>query len=174
MSGQHSGQAPHLSCGECRQRLQDYLDDGLERRESMQVYLHVRDCEDCAAQAAALAELVAQLESLPDHAAPADFDARVLASVPYDSYRAMAALRAPRVPVFLERDALPAWLRQPAVRAGGLALAAAAAAGKLGGLEASTLLAAAMLVGVVPEALIRLQALARSAARAIGHAREGA
>ncbi len=173
MSGQHSGQAPHLSCSECQQRLQDYLDDGLERRDSMQVYLHVRECEACAAQFTSLEALVAQLEGLPDHDVPSDFDARVLASVPYDSYRAMAALRAPRVPEFLEREALPAWVRHPATRTTGLVMVAGVVAARLAGFEADAgLLIAA--VGALPEVLIRVQDVARVAARAMGHVREGA
>jgi anti-sigma factor RsiW len=173
MSGEHSGQAPHLSCGECQQRLQEYLDDGLERRDSMQVYLHVRECEACTAQLASLEQLVAQLEALPDHDVPTDFDARVLASVPYDSYRAMAALRAPRVPEFLEREALPAWVRHAATRTSGLVVAAGAVAARLAGLEADAVLLIAA-VGALPEALIRVQDVARAAARAMGHVREGA
>ncbi|MBD3221845.1 hypothetical protein GF314_11450 [bacterium] len=171
MSSQHSGQAPHLSCGECQSRLQDYLDDALARPDSMQVYLHVRECADCAEALARLETLVARLESLPGREAPADFDARVLASVPYESYRAMAALRAPRVPTFLASDSLPAWIRRPVVRMAGAGLAAVAAAAWSTILPEPTLLIAAAL-GLVPELLVRLQAGGRLVAQALAQGRE--
>lgn len=173
MSGQHSGQAPHLSCSECQERLQDYLDNGLERRASMQVYLHVQDCDDCAAQLAELELLVSQLEALPERHVPDDFDARVLASIPYDSYRAMASLRAPRVPVFLEREALPAWVTSPVSRFGGLAVAAVACGAYLTIAPSDGVLAVAALAAV-PQTLVWLQTLARNVARAVSAAREGA
>jgi len=173
MSGQHSGQAPHLSCSECQERLQDYLDHGLERRESMQVYLHVRECADCAAELATLESLVAQLDGLLERDVPEDFDARILASIPYESYRAMASLRAPRVPVFLEREALPSWLTHPAVRLGGLAVTAAIVAARLGGVAGDPILAIAAM-SATPQALVWLQTAARNVARAVGEAREGA
>lgn len=173
MSNQHSGQAPHLSCGECLEQLQDYLDDGRERGGSLAVSLHLQACPGCAARFAELAALVSHLESLPDREVPADFDARVLASVPYDSYRAMAALRAPRVPVFLERESLPIWVRHRAVRLGGATLMAAALAARLVVWPHDGLLLAAGL-GLAPELLVQLQALARTITRTAGSLREGA
>lgn len=152
--------APHLTCAECRQRLQNYLDGGLAKPESMRVFLHVRECEGCAEDLTRLEQLVALLEAMPDREPPADFDARVLAAVPYDSYRAMAGLRRPRVPVFLERDALPSWLRARSVRLGGAALSAVAVAGRLTGIMPDVALAA-VVVGLVPEAAIFIQSLAR-------------
>jgi len=139
----------------------------------MQVYLHVRECADCAAELATLESLVAQLDGLLERDVPEDFDARVLASIPYDSYKAMASLRAPRVPVFLEREALPAWLTHPAVRLGGLTVAVAAVAGRLGGVVGDPFLVVAA-VGATPQGLVWLQAAARNVARAVGEAREGA
>ena len=172
MSGQHSGQAPHLSCSECRERLQDYIDDGLEKRESLRVFLHVRDCEACGAELAALEGLIARLERLPRREAPADFDARILAAVPYDSYRAMARLRAPRVPVFLERETLPGWLRHAATRLGGLGVAAAGGAVWLAAGSDAGLIALA--IGLLPQTVVSLQAAGRGLAQAFGRAEEGA
>jgi len=173
MSNQHSGQASHLSCSECLEQLQDYLDDGRERGGSLAVSLHLQGCPGCAARFAELAALVSHLESLPDRDVPADFDARVLASVPYESYRAMAALRAPRVPVFLERESLPVWLRHRAVRLGGATVMAAALAIRMiaGPHDGLFLLAAC---GLAPEFLVQLQALARTITRTAGSLREGA
>lgn len=173
MSGQHSGQAPHLSCGECQERLQDYLDQGLARSESMRVYLHVQDCQDCTARLAELELLVSQLEDLPERPVPDDFDARILASVPYESYRAMAQLRAPRVPVFLEREALPAWILSPVNRFGGLIVAAGVVGAILADV-ADPRLAIAAGAAVVPQTLVWAQALARQVIRAVSAVREGA
>ncbi len=171
MSSQHSGQAPHLSCGECRSRLQDYLDDALARPESMRVYLHVRECAGCAEALARLETLVARLENLPGREAPADFDARVLASVPCESYRAMAALRAPRVPTFLESDSLPGWIRRPHSRVAGAGIAALAVAAWATIIADPTLLIVAAL-GLAPELLVRLQTGGRLAVRALAQGRE--
>jgi anti-sigma factor RsiW len=164
--------APHLSCADCQQRLQDYLDGGLAKPESMQVFLHVRECEACTEELTRLEQLVALLEALPEREAPADFDARVLASVPYDSYRAMAGLRRARVPVFLEREALPAWVRSPIARIGGVAVAAAAVAARLAGVAPDAALVA--LVGLTPELAVQLQTLARRAVLAVTQAGERA
>lgn len=166
MSSQHSGQAPHLSCGECQQQLQDYLDDGLAKQESMRVFLHVRDCPGCAAELAHLQALVVQLESMPSRTPPTDFDTRVLASVPYESYRAMAGLRAPRIPVFLERESLPAWVRNPMTRL----LGAVAAAGVIGLDMAGVVPDGAgymATIGLVPQALLGLQFFGRKVALAM-------
>jgi len=92
--------------------------------------------------------------------------------VPYDSYRAMASLRAPRVPVFLEREALPAWLAHPAARVGGLVVAAAALAARFTGLAGDSLLIVAA-VGAAPQGLVWLQSVARVAVRAVTQARQG-
>ncbi|HOX26589.1 MAG TPA: zf-HC2 domain-containing protein [Candidatus Krumholzibacteria bacterium] len=173
MNDQHSGKFPHLDCAECERRLQDYLDGGLAKPESMQIFLHVRECARCAAELKRLEDLVALLEALPAHEPPRDFDARVLAAVPYASYRAMARLRRARVPVFLEADRLPAWIRSPAVRYGGLAAAAVAAAAAVTDLAPAGVLAIAA-VGLVPEAATLLQGLGRRVALAVGQPRNGA
>lgn len=165
--------APHLTCAECQQELQDYLDGGLAKPESMRIFLHVRECEPCTAELTRLEQLVALLEALPDREPPADFDARVLAAVPYDSYRAMAGLRAPRVPVFLEKDALPAWLRARSVRLGGAAIAAAAVAGRMAGVFPDIVLAAA-LAALVPEITIFVQGMARRLVLVLGQSAERA
>lgn len=91
-------------CRQTRDRMQDYLDQTLPKRESLAVFLHVRECGECSAQSATLQSLYEQLNGLPPLEAPADFDARVLAAVPYAAYRAMAPLRSPRVPVLGARE----------------------------------------------------------------------
>jgi anti-sigma factor RsiW len=165
--------APHLSCADCQQRLQDYVDGGLAKPESMRIFLHVRECEACTEELTRLEQLVALLEALPEREAPADFDARVLAAVPYDSYRAMAGLRRARVPVFLERDSLPAWVRSPATRIGGAVIAGLAVAGRVAGIvpDAAFIVAA---TGLVPELAVQLQALARRTVLAVTQAGERA
>lgn len=163
MSHEHSGQAPHLSCSECQPMLQAYLDDGLTRQDAMRIYLHVRECEACTEALGQIETLIDRLESMPAREAPADMDAAILASVPYESYRAMASLRAPRVPVFLAAESLPAWVRQPVVRGLGALVAAAGLAAWLGlGGDDRFALAA---VGLVPELLVRLQTAGRMVAQ---------
>jgi len=85
----------------------------------------------------------------------------------------MAGLRAPRIPVFLERESLPAWVRHPATRIAGLAVAALAVTGQAAGLvgDGAFIVAA---VGGVPQVLIWAQAAARHATLILGNSREGA
>ncbi len=108
-----------LNCPDCRLEMQDYLDGTLEKKRSLSVFLHLRECEACRFEHDALRAVFAGLEALPALEAPADFDARVLASVPYGAYQAMASLRRERVPVFLEEQFLPAWLRARELDAAG-------------------------------------------------------
>jgi len=105
---------------------------------------------------------VQRLESLPEVPVPADFDARILSSIPYAAYRAMEPIRRERVPVYLEETFLPATVRSPVVRMAGLAAAAIAGAGLVtGGLPDWSVAVCAL--GLVPELLVRLQRLARRA-----------
>lgn len=154
------------TCRALRADFQAYVDGDLARERSLEVFLHARECRECAAELAAVKHLFAQLKALPPLSAPADFDARVLAAVPYAAYRAMEPLRRERVPVFLEETFLPAPLRAPLVRAGGLALAAVAGAGLLSG-SLPDLAIVGLLGGLLPESLVRLQRLVR---RRHGHA----
>ena len=105
MAGKQQPAPP--DCRRTRDKMQDYLDQTLPKRESLAVFLHVRECGECHEQLAALQTLYERLATMPPVEAPADFDARVLAAVPYEAYRAMAPLRSPRVPVLLEHDSLP-------------------------------------------------------------------
>jgi anti-sigma factor RsiW len=152
-------------CRVLRADFQAYVDGDLARTRALEVFLHARDCRDCAAELAAVKELFAHLDALPPVAVPADFDARVLAAVPYAAYRAMEPLRRERVPVFLEENFLPAPLRAPLVRGAGVALAVVTGAGLLSG-RWPDLAVVALLGGLLPEAIVRLQRLAR---RRYGH-----
>lgn len=145
-----------LDCPDCRLALQDYLDGTLEKKRSLSVFLHLRTCPACRVEHEALQDVFARLDALPVLEAPADFDAAVLASVPYGAYRAMEPLRRQRVPVFLEDRFLPGWLRSRVTRAlGGVAAVAAVAASLAGAGPAWLALVPA--VGLLPEALVRLQ-----------------
>lgn len=158
-----------LTCPDCRLELQDYLDGTLEKKRSLAVFLHIRDCDACRLEHEALSLVFSRLDALPALEAPADFDAAVLASVPYASYRAMEPLRRERVPVFLEDSFLPAWVRARATRVGGLVLAAAAAGAWLA-VPGQAWLPVVAVAGVAPEALRRLQGLGR---RLVGAQRTG-
>jgi anti-sigma factor RsiW len=169
MNGKRNDQA--LDCRDCRGGLQEYLDGTLAKHESLGFFLHLRDCTSCREEHDRMRDLFQMLDALPAAEAPADFDLAVLASVPYESYREMAAIRQDRVPVFLEESALPRLVRSPVVRLSGLAVSLLAlAAGFL--VEGTWVLPLATGLGLVPEALVRLQGLGRrmvlSARRAEG------
>lgn len=166
MHGKHTPADRPEACRALCADLQAYVDGDIARERALEIFLHARDCRDCAAELAAVKALVARLNALPPLTAPADFDARVLAAVPYAAYRAMEPLRRERVPVFLEETFLPAPLRAPLVRGAGVALAVVAGAGLLGGAWPD-LAIVAVLGGLLPEAAVRLQRLAR---RRHGHA----
>lgn len=171
MSGSHSRKAPHLTCDECQHQLQDYLDGTMSRRESMRLFLHLRDCAACGQELERLQALVGALENLPAREPPADFDARILSAVPYEQYRAMAGIRADRVPVFLEPETLPAWVRARATLVGGATVAAAGLAVRLAGLAGDAALIA-VAAGLAPLAAVGLQALARRVVLGLRQARQ--
>ena len=107
------------------------------------------------------------LDSLPDHEVPADFDQAVLASVPYAAYQAMEPLRRERVPVFLEEAFLPRFVRSRLTRLVGIRCCGGGRGlGPAG--DGSAVLPVVIVVGLVPELLVRLQGLGR---RALGTAR---
>lgn len=147
-------------CPDCRLDLQDYLDGTLEKKRSLAVFLHLRDCAACRAEHDALCAVFTGLEALPALEAPADFDDKVLASVPYAAYQAMASLRRERVPVFLEEAFLPAWLRARATRLAGLGVTAAVAVAVAAGAGESWLLFVGA-AGLAPELLCRAQGAGR-------------
>jgi anti-sigma factor RsiW len=149
-------------CAQCVAQLQDYLDGNLERELSLRFFLHLRECSACQGELEELKRVVQRLESLPEVPVPADFDARILSSIPYAAYRAMEPIRRERVPVFLEETFLPAAVRSPVVRMAGLAAAAVAGAGLAAG-RLPDWSAAVCALGLVPELLVRLQRLARRA-----------
>jgi anti-sigma factor RsiW len=165
MSGGRDHEPLNDVCISCRGAFQDYLDGVLPKKRSLEIFLHLRDCEACRQELAELESLFEMLGSLPAAEVPADFDARVLASVPYEAYRAMEPLRRERVPVYLEEEFLPAPVRAVGTRAGGIALAALAAVG-LGASWLPDWTVAIAVVGVLPELLVRLQRLARRASLA--------
>lgn len=67
--------------------VQDYLDGTLSRTQALQFYLMVRREPELRAELEAHRSLQHALESLPVPEPPEGFDARILASVPYDRYR---------------------------------------------------------------------------------------
>jgi hypothetical protein len=97
---------------------------------------------------------------------PDGFDDRVLASVPYAAYQAMEPLRRARVPVYLEENFLPAFVRAPVVRAAGLSVTALAFAGFAAGWWSGSV-AEVSLFACLPELLVRLQNAGRRMTGAI-------
>jgi anti-sigma factor RsiW len=167
MNGRKNKQDLPLACDQCREGLQEYLDGTLPKPESLRFFLHLRECGGCRREHDRLEGLFGMLESLPEHEAPADFDDAVLASVPYAAYRAMEPLRRERVPVYLEEAFLPRFVRAPATRLTGLAVAVTAAV-LARQTDGSALLPVLMTAGVLPELVVRLQSLGR---RALGTTR---
>ena len=159
MNGKNSNETA-LECRDCLRGLQEYLDGTLAKQESLRFFLHLRACAPCSEEHDSLKNLFAMLETLPQHEAPADFDTAVLASVPYDSYRAMAPLRQDRVPVFLAEESLPAFVRSPGTRLAGLGVALGAFSASFL-IDGSFYLPRAMGLGIAPEILVRLQGLGR-------------
>jgi len=148
------------NCTDIRARLQDYMDGTLERKVSMSLFLHLRECDGCSKELEEMERLYGLLGSLDPVAPPEDFDARILESVPYEAYRAMEPLRRERMPVILDEEALPAFVRARGTRAVGGLVAVLAAIG----LATDTLTggwAALAVAGVLPEALVRLQSASR-------------
>lgn len=148
------------TCRDLRQQFQAYLDGDLERERSLELFLHVRDCPECHAELETLKGLFARLDALSAVPVPEDFDARILANVPYAAYREMEPLRRERVPVYLEEAFLPALVRSPFARAGGVIVAGGLAAGLLSG-ALPDLAGVVAVAGLIPEALVRAQRLAR-------------
>ncbi len=148
------------TCAETRTQLQDYLDQTLDRKASMALFLHVRECDGCRRELERLEGLYALLDAMPAVEPPADFDARILESVPYEAYKAMEPLRRDRMPVILDEAALPAFVRAGSTRVVGGLVAVTTAVGL-----ATDLLPGGMtalgLVGALPEALVRLQDASR-------------
>ncbi len=145
---------------------QDYLDGTLSRKESLDFFLHMRECAACEHQFEESKRIFQLLDSLPPVEIPDDFNEKVLSAVPYQGYKEMAHLRRERVPVFLEEDFLPTPVRSTTTRvaAGVLALLATT------GLAMSwlpDLASIVVVVGLLPEALVRLQNGARRLALAV-------
>jgi anti-sigma factor RsiW len=147
-------------CRRNQELFQDYLDGALPKTQSLELFLHLRECQKCDAALAELKQVIELLDGLPPAKLPENFDERILASVPYEAYREMEPLRRDRIPVYLEEDFLPAFLRAASTRISGAVVAVAVAAG----LAASWLPDPAIVVvigGLIPEGVVRLQQAAR-------------
>ncbi len=161
-----------MDCRGCAEHVQSYVDGDLSRDLALRVFLHVRECPGCEAKLAQWQGMVQALGQLPRHEPPADFDREILAAVPYASYRDLAPLRRDRVPVYLQESFLPAYVRAGAVRLAGLTLAVACGlAVGYGQLPPLALIGTGL--GVLPEALVRLQYLARSMVLGVRRAEGG-
>lgn len=166
MEGRNDNKEQQPGCGDVVGCLQEYLDGTLDKTDSLAVFLHLRDCEDCSREHLHMQELFAMLEALPAREVPAGFDEPIMEAIPLAAYRAMEPLRRERVPVYLETEFLPAWLRAPAVRLAGLT-ATLVGVGAVGFADAPSVVLVPAVAGAVPEIVVRLQALARRATLAV-------
>jgi anti-sigma factor RsiW len=157
---QSKNDAKPWTCDDTRANMQEYLDETLLGPVATRLFLHVRDCDACRKELDETKALFGMLDAMPAIEPPADFDEKILASVPYEAYREMAELRAPRMPVILEEESLPSVVRSGATRAAGLVLAAVATAAMAAG-RVPDVAVAAVGLGLLPEALVRVQQLSR-------------
>ena len=163
MVGKSKNTGQPLSCQECQNGLQEYLDGTLEKKQSLRFFLHIRDCAACKVEHAQLQDLYSLLDNLPEQSVPEGFDQTILAAVPYEAYQEMAAIRAERVPVFLEEAFLPEIIRSSVTRTIGVG-AAAVATGVFWMAGGPAFLPFISVVGLIPEILVRLQGVGRWAA----------
>lgn len=105
-------------------RVQDYVDGSMPRRDAVQFYLLTQKEPALAAELEAHRALIAALEEQPVEAPGAGFDARILASVPYDRYR--EGPRRPESVLVIGDASEPVWVRatRPLRRGVGAALVA--------------------------------------------------
>ena len=163
MNGHHRNKK---TCSAFREGLQEYLDGTLPKQTSLEFFLHLRDCQECSEEHDKLRSMFQLLDSLPGHTVPEGFDAPILASVPYSAYREMALLRRERVPVFLEEEFLPSFVKSTGTRLAGVAVAALSVGWYLWG-QGPGFLPLTVGVGLMPEFLVRLQSFGRFAALAV-------
>ena len=158
MNERNTNQAP--TCAQTRSRLQDYLDRALTRKESMAFFLHIRECDGCRNELEEMERLYGLLGAMPPVEPPGDFDARILESVPYEAYKAMEPLRRERMPVILEEEALPAFVRARGTRVvGGLAAVLTTVGLATDSLSGGWV--ALTVAGALPEVLVLLQSVSR-------------
>jgi len=147
-------------CSDYQVSFQEYLDGTLSKQESLELFLHVRECNDCHTQLEDVKSVFQLLDDLPVQTAPEDFDNKILASVPYQAYKDMEPLRRERVPVYLAEESLPAIVRSPIIRGIGFAVALVCGSGLIANRLPDWTVAVAIM-GLLPEAIVRLQSLGR-------------
>mgnify|MGYP003972732311 CR=1 FL=1 len=148
------------TCKSFVEKLQQYIDKDLPKEESMSMFLHARDCVDCSVELDRLESICSSLNELPEIQSPADFDQKILSSIPYNSYKAMADIRQPRVPVILDEEIIPGIVRSPLTRGICSSIAVLSIAGLISGwLDSSGMLI--FVAGAMPESLVRLQSIFR-------------
>lgn len=148
------------SCKSYIAQIQQYIDGDLEKKQSMSLFLHARDCSACGLEIKKAENLCAKLSALPEIEAPVDIDEKILASVPYDSYKAMAGIRAVRVPVILEEEVIPVIIRSGVTRVICSTIATLTAAGIASGWLGSESIIV-FIAAALPETLVRTQSLFR-------------
>jgi len=148
------------TCKSFVEKLQQYVDKDLPNEESMSMFLHARDCTDCSAELEHLERICSSMNNLAEIQAPEDFDQKILSSIPYNSYKAMAGIRQPRIPVILDEEIIPEIVRSPLTRGICSSIAVLSVAGLLSGwLDSTGVLI--LVAGAMPEFLVRIQSIFR-------------
>ena len=71
-----------MNCGECEERMSDYMDGALAIAERECIVQHLGSCRACTELFAAMNDVVAWGKSFPTYEAPAWLPARILANTP--------------------------------------------------------------------------------------------
>ncbi len=152
-----------MECGSCRESLQEYLDGTLEKKTSLQLFLHLRHCAECQTEHDSLEGVFQLLDNMPEHTVPSGFDDKILASINIEGYRAMESIRRERVPVYLEEAFLPVLVRSPISRISGIGVSILSMVGLVAFdlPNLSSFLPALVIAGMVPELLVRIQGIGR-------------
>ncbi len=121
-----------MTCDSCRAIMQEYLDETLPGPRATQLFLHVRDCQECHRELEALKAMFGMLGAMPAIEAPTISTPGSCSRFPWRPI-ARWSLRRTRVPVILSEESLPSFLRSNATRTVGLVIAAGAVVGLAAG-----------------------------------------
>ena len=71
-----------MTCGQCEERMSDYMDSAVSVAEGESIILHLQSCRACTELLGGMKEVSAWGKSFPVYAAPAWLPGRILANTP--------------------------------------------------------------------------------------------